>query len=113
MTIKTVTYAINSAMDQARYLNLAAAGEGERLTDSDAAGFLYREFGFAVDAVRIVREAPIEERAEIVDGPTRVRVVGTVPRDPVRVATDWNYVRFESRGITWECVNGALEQIPE
>ena len=90
-------------MTQERYEHLAKCGK--TMTDEEAAAFIADECGFALEKIHILHEVNTYE----VNKHHRMRVAETYEREPLYESTDWNYVRFDVCGMTYEYVNGQLE----
>lgn len=91
-------------MTQTDYQNLAADKFAKSMTDEEAANFIAEELGFNAERVRIIRKTETYE----VNKHHRMRVAETYEREPLYGSTDWNYVRFDVCGMTYEYVNGQL-----
>ena len=92
-------------MTQRDYVKLKEDRFTKTMTDEEAANFIAEELGFNAERVRIIRKAETYE----VNKPRRMRVAETYEREPCYGSTDWNYVRFDVCGMTYEYVNGQLE----
>lgn len=95
-----------SAMSQGRYNKLAAAGGTEVWGQIEAVKWIVEEFGFSPSKIRVYATIPKYQKSR--DG--YIRKSGTVNRQPVYNATDWNYIRFDVAGWQYEVVNGQLHQ---
>lgn len=100
---------VGTGMKQEQYEKLASQRDAEQLSDERAKAIIYREFGFSVENITIVKQASSYE----VNKYHRLRVSETWERSPVYDATDWNYIRFNCRGWKWEMVNGELREYNE
>lgn len=94
----------DSNMKAEKYSDLLRSGATEKMTDAEAADYIFREFGFAPATIKIVRELDIYE----VNRHRKLRKAGTEERIPLWCSTDWNYVRFNVRAFSYEVVNGEL-----
>lgn len=91
-------------LDEDKYMDLAGDCATRELSDDESKQFIYDEFGFSPEKVDIIREASTYE----VNRHRMLRKKHTYERMPLYNATDWNYVRFNCRGWSYECVNGDL-----
>ena len=96
----------NLAQDD--YLKLEKAQSADILTDAEAIMLINHEFGFEASRIDILHEAEIDAT----ESGSRYVQIKKVPRKPLRVASDWNYIRFNvrTRPATWyfEMINGDL-----
>lgn len=74
------------------------------MSDSDAADLMARLYGFEKGKIKILREVPVYE----INRHNRLRQTGVEKRDPLYFASDWNYIRFDCRMMTWEYFNDEL-----
>jgi hypothetical protein len=98
---------IDSAMKQEDYEKLAGSQGVNPMVDDEAAHLIAKEFGFDRDKVGIVRQLNLHE----INRHGGTRIVGSIRRDPVFDAWDWNYIAFSVRGnvtMFYEMVNGGL-----
>ena len=100
---------VGTGMKQEQYEDLASQRDVEQLSDESAKAIIYREFGFSMENITIVKQVSSYE----VNKYHRLRVSETWERTPVYDATDWNYIRFNCRGWKWEMVNGELREYNE
>lgn len=77
---------------------------GRVLTDDEAAELIANEFGFSREKIKILHAV---ERWEI-NRHKMLRVSGEIERLPIYDAGDWNYVRFNCCGVSYEMDNGDL-----
>lgn len=91
-------------MTQRDYVKLREDRFTKTMTDEEAADFIAEELGFKAERVKIIRKAETYE----VNKHRRMRVAETYEREPLYESTDWNYVRFDVCGMTYEYVNGQL-----
>lgn len=91
-------------MTQRDYVKLREDKFTKTMTDEEAANFIAEELGFNAARVKIIRKAETYE----VNKHRRMRVAETYEREPLYESTDWNYVRFDVCGMTYEYVNGQL-----
>ena len=73
-------------------------------SDQKATEFLSSELGFEKERIQIIRTVPVYE----IDRHRHYREVGTVERQPLYAATDWNYIRFDCARNQYEYYNGEL-----
>lgn len=95
---------LSGNVSQEEYMDLANASGTREMTDGEAKDILYRWFGFAKEKVEVLRQVPQYE----VNRHRLLRKVGSFERSPRYNATDWNYIRFDCGGMTWELHNGEL-----
>lgn len=95
----------DNLLSDEQYEKLAADCKHEPLTDYNAMCFVAREFGFQRESIEILHEKPVYE----INRHNQLRKIGKKDRFPYRSASDWNYVLFECRGITYEVVDGMLK----
>ena len=95
-------YGTGSHMSDADYLDLEK--RGEPISEERAKEIIHHQFGFAMDFIVIVNE--LNEWEKNVAG--KLRKCGTVSRLPVYGSTDWNYIRFDVNGLSYELVDGEL-----
>ena len=91
-------------MTQRDYVKLREDSFTKVMTDEEAANFIAEELGFNGVRVRIIHMVDTYE----VNKHRRMRVAETYEREPLYESTDWNYVRFDVCGMTYEYVNGQL-----
>lgn len=91
-------------MTQRDYVKLKEDKFTKAMNDEEATNFIAEELGFNAERVRIIRKAETYE----VNKHHRMRVAETYEREPLYESTDWNYVRFDVCGMTYEYVNGQL-----
>lgn len=75
------------------------------LSPYEAQMFIAKEFGFDCDCIRVLNEKKVYE----INRHCQIREVGKVHRRPCYFASDYYYLLFECRGITYEVVNGTLK----
>ena len=80
---------------------------GHEMTDDEAKEWIFQEFGFAQQVIRIHRLMNVQE----INRHHQLRKVGEIDRRPYYDATDWYYVFFSVRGIEYEAYNGSLTQL--
>jgi len=80
---------------------------GHEMTDDEAKEWIFQEFGFAQQVIRIHRLMNVQE----INRHHMLRKVGEIDRRPYYDATDWYYVFFSVRGIEYEAYNGSLTQL--
>lgn len=98
---------VNSGMDVLRYNQLAENPDTKILNDSDAIGKIALEFGFDIKRITINRVVYRTEK----NRHGAVRNAEALRYDPCYNSTDWNYIKFEAGGYTYEMVNGGLNRI--
>lgn len=91
---------------QADYAELAVCQATNCLSDGESLELIVREFGFEREKITILHSVDQEE----VNRHHRVRVVGEIERLPLYCSTDWNYIRFDCSGRSYEMFNGDLRQ---
>ena len=91
-------------MTQRDYVKLREDRFTKTMTDEEAADFIAEKLGFNAARVKIIHKAETYE----VNKHRRMRVAETYDREPLYESTDWNYVRFDVCGMTYEYVNGQL-----
>lgn len=92
----------NSSMKDDDYARLCQSGR--TMTDDEAVELIASEFGFAPEKIVILRKLPTYE----VSCHRQLRQKGEIDRPPVYEATDWNYVRFDCAGWSYEMIDGQL-----
>lgn len=81
--------------------------DAQIMTDDEVREYIAAEFGFAPDAVEVLHSVPLEEK----NRHGCIRSTGeTYARRPLWVSSDANYVRFDVRGWSYECLNGNLRK---
>ncbi len=91
---------------QAEYDDLASCSATSALSDDEAVELIVSEFGF--DPRRIIIQHEVE--TDEINLRRMLRMTGTVKRDPLYCATDWNYIRFDCGCWYYEMYNGQLRQ---
>lgn len=94
-----------TTMEQRRYEELATAGGTRVLTEQEAKELIYREFGFALEKIRIINTVHTYEANKY----HLMRKANEYIRKPVYNASDWNYIRFDCAGWQYEMVNCSLQ----
>ena len=89
---------------QAHYLDLLNSAGVKILTDAEAVTLLADEFGFDPSKIRIIHEVKQIE----INRHQYCRMVGTFERKALFNAWDWNYIRFDVCGMSYEMDDGAL-----
>lgn len=89
---------------QSDYDDLIKQPETRFLTDEEVKDLLYDWYGFAKEKITIHKNAPIYQ----INRHRQLRQTGTVDRRPAYFATDWNYIRFDCGGISYELCNDNL-----
>jgi len=90
---------------QADYENLEGDKFTKELTDEEAASMIANEFGFVESKIKVIHEIDKEE----VNRHGQCRKTGKIVRKALFNAWDWNYIRFDVRGIAYEMHNGDLK----
>ena len=101
----TTCKSAGTQMTQRDYVKLKEDSFTKVMTDEEAANFIAEELGFNAERVKIIRKAETYE----VNKHRQTRAAETYGREPLYESTDWNYVRFDVCGMTYEYVNGQLE----
>lgn len=99
-------YESDSNVMNSDYARLANAGGTRILTDDEAKLLISDEYGFDKSRITILHAVNKEE----INRHRQVRIVGTISREPIYNATDWNYVRFDCANWYYEMYNGQLHQ---
>lgn len=97
-------YEMTENVSQEDYDNLKDAGGTKELSETEAKDILYSWFGFAREAVTIIRSVPAYE----INRHRQLRRTGEIERKPLYNATDWNYIRFDCGQMSWELCNDGL-----
>lgn len=90
---------------QADYENLEDDKFTKELTDEEAASMIAEEFGFVESKVKIIHEIDKEE----VNRHGQCRRTGKFIRKALFNAWDWNYIRFNVCGMSYEMHDGELK----
>ena len=98
-------YEIPENVSQADYDKLLEFSTTTKWEDYEAIEFLSQELGFETGRIRIIKSVPVYET----DRHHSYRQVGTAERLPLYAAGDWNYIRFNCAGRSYEYYNGELE----
>lgn len=96
-------YQTNELSDE-DYERLKNACQDSPLDDSEAKRLIALEYGFAEDKIVILHDS----RKYEVNRFRQLRYKATTERKPYHYASDWNYIRFECCGYTYESVNCSL-----
>lgn len=94
-----------SGMSQEDYKELSRA-TAVRMSTLGAAVWIEETFGFKREEIFVHTHIPEYQRSEA----GMIRQHGTRERLPIYVATDWNYIRFDVKGLGYEVINGELHQ---
>lgn len=97
-------YEIPENVSQEDYEELKESSITAIWSDNKAVEFLSSELGFEKERIQIIRTVPVYE----IDRQRHYREVGTVERQPLYAATDWNYIRFDCARNQYEYYNGEL-----
>ena len=92
-----------SVMPQKDYEELSRA-TAIRMSIKSAAEWIEAEFGFKREEIIVHTNIPEYQRSEV----GMIRQHGIRERLPIYVATDWNYIKFDVKGLSYEVVNGEL-----
>lgn len=101
---KPIDYEATGNVKQSEYAKLANDSCTRILTDEEAKDLLYDWYGFAKEKVTIHHEIDKLE----VNRHRVLRKVGTISREPLYNATDWNYIRFDCGCMSYELINDNL-----
>jgi predicted phage-related endonuclease len=101
---KPIDYEATGNLKQSEYAKLANASCPRIMTDEEAKDLLYDWYGFAKEKVTIHHEIDKLE----VNRHRALRKVGTISREPLYNATDWNYIRFDCGCMSYELINDNL-----
>lgn len=77
------------------------------LAEDEAKNLIREEFGFAPECVTILRTTPLYKK----NYQGRIREDGAREAEPLFSSSDWNYIRFECGGYTWEMQDGELVNV--
>lgn len=100
-------YVSSKLLRQERYDELVKSGGSREMNDDEAKQWIFEEFGFAPDMIRINRKMNVQEK----NRHGFIRKVGEIDRSPYYNATDWYYVFFTVCGMEYEACNGSLTQL--
>lgn len=95
---------VGTNLAQSNYEELAGASCVDKLSDQEAVELLSETFGFMPERIEVLHAVNTYER----NRHCKLRVRDTLTRDPLYIATDWNYIRFDCAGCQWEMINGEL-----
>jgi len=98
-------YTNPQAMPDSDYARLIS--DGEPISEDDAVKHVCDMFGFNPDRVHIAMTAPVEE----INRHGCIRHRGEKDRHPVWYAWDYQYIRFDCGGYTYEMADGELNRI--
>lgn len=101
---KPIDYEATGNVKQSVYAKLANDSCTRIMTDEEAKDLLYDWYGFAKEKVTIHHEIDKLE----VNRHRALRKVGTISREPLYNATDWNYIRFDCGCMSYELINDNL-----
>ena len=73
------------------------------ISEMEAKARINQEFGFEFGRIRIVTEVKTYRRED-----HRLYPDKTYTRKPQYESTDWNYIRFDCAGWSWEMIDGEL-----
>lgn len=91
-------------VEQKDYEKLRDTNFTKQLTDAEAVEYIYRYFGFEKGRIRVIHEIPVYE----INRHNELRQVGVEERDPLYASSDWNYIRFDCAGVSYELDDGTL-----
>lgn len=97
-------YEITENVRQDGYDKLVKQSGTRFLTDEEAKDILYDWYGFAKEKLVIQKTVPVYQ----INRHRCLRKTGEVERRPVYNATDWNYIRFDCGGMSYELYNDSL-----
>ena len=86
------------------YENLAMQDDTRQLSEEEAKQMIHRLFGFETGKIEIVTSVPVHE----INRHRQLRVARHEERRPLYNATDWNYIRFDCCGMSYEFYNDNL-----
>jgi hypothetical protein len=92
-------------VSQISYEKLLRGPGVKLLTDERARDLLYERFGFVKERITIVKNVPVYE----INRHRCFRKVGYCIRNPAYISGDWNYIRFDCAGVSYELNNGDLQ----
>lgn len=90
-------------VSQSDYLRLFKHGDTHYMTDNKVKDFLY-SYGFAKEKIEILNTVPTFQ----INRHGVIRPMGVAERKPMYCSTDWNYIRFDCGGMSYELYNGDL-----
>lgn len=93
-------------VSEADYQKLAASSGTKVLSDEEAASLIHREFGFDFKYIEIIHTVNVYE----INRHNALRKVGELKREALYNATDWNYIRFDVCGWSYEMQDGNLRK---
>ncbi len=97
-------YEMAENVSNSDYDRLAKQPDTKFLTDEECKEILYDWFGFAKEKVTIHRSVPVYQ----INRHGVLRKIGTSDRRPAYNATDWNYIRFDCGGMSYELYNDSI-----
>jgi len=97
-------YEMRENVCQSDYDKLAGQSDTRYMRNDEAKDILYNWFGFAREKVEIRNSVPTFQ----VSRHGVIRQMGRIDRRPAYNATDWNYIRFDCGGVSYELYNGDL-----
>lgn len=79
----------------------------KEILPDEACWKMIQRYGFDPVMALIERTKPVY----LIDRHKALHCNGTVPREPLYFASDWNYLRFSTGGYTWEIYDGELHMV--
>lgn len=104
--MKTQEIKLNSDLSEAAYIAMRRRAQpNEFIMDAEARHIIYREFGFDTDHIKIVHSIPyfmVENGS--------CTYCGSITRNAIHIASDFNYIRFRVRCHEYEMINSDLHE---
>ncbi len=97
-------YEMKENVQQCDYEKLVKQSDTRYLTDEEAKVILYNWYGFAKEKIIIHKFVSTYQ----INRHRQIRNTGMVDRRPAYNATDWNYIRFDCGGMSYELYNDTL-----
>ena len=97
-------YTEKENVEQKDYEKLRDNHFTEKLSDEEAAEYINQYYGFEKDRIQVIHEVPVYE----INRHNALRQVGVEERDPLYASSDWNYIRFDCAGVSYELDDGTL-----
>lgn len=98
-------YEMKENASRTGYENLAMQDDTRQLGEEEAKQMIHKLFGFETGKIEIVTSVPVYE----INRHRQLRVAGHEERRPLYNATDWNYIRFDCCGMSYEFYNDNLK----
>lgn len=100
---------VGTQMSQKDYMELAEPSCGTSfLTDEEAKRYIEDEFGFCKAYIEIKYQVETFKKSKRLCH--HAKVENRFERKPLYNASDWNYIRFNCKGLQYELINGDLKQ---